>query len=301
LRLKSVLEPGREDAAVAESNPVAQAEATDGLHYYGARPAWRLIDLRELWKHRELLWILAHRDLTVRYRQTLVGVAWAIIQPTVTMVIFLTLFGLLGRQPAPGEIPYALVVLCGLLTWQLFASTLNVASSSLVASQHLIGKVYFPRLILPLAAPAPGLVDFGVGLVLLASMMAIYGVVPSWRVVCLPLFVALAALAGLAPGIGAAALHAMYRDTGILVGFVLQIGFFVSPVIYVTTSLIPGHWTWIYELNPLCGAIEGVRWAVLGTPFPLRALGCAVGVVSVVLVVALAYFRRVEGFVADRI
>ncbi len=226
-------------AQPAETVSAAAPAGDDGLHWFGPSPGWRLVNWHELWQHRELLWTLGVRDLKVRYRQTLVGVAWAVIQPVATMAIFVVLFGLLGRQPASGEAPYGLVLLCGVLPWQLFAGVITRATGSLVENQALVTKVYFPRLILPLAGAISAVVDFVVALLVLAGLLLWYGVTPSWAALAVPALVALTILAGLAVGIGLAALNAMYRDFGYVVPFLLQIGFFVSPVIYQTDALIP--------------------------------------------------------------
>jgi lipopolysaccharide transport system permease protein len=272
------------------------------LEYFNVRPRWQLVDPRAIWKYRELLWILALRDLKVRYRQTWVGVAWILLQPLITMAIFLVLFNLLGRQPTSKDLPYALAVMCGLLPWQLFSSTLSQSTASLVTNQNLISKVYFPRLVLPLATVIPNLVDSGVLLLLLCAMLAVYGVALSWTVVLVPAFILLTVLSSLALGIWLAALNAMYRDAGYVVPFLLQAGFFISPVVYATNELIPDRWRPIFALNPMVGAIEGLRWAVLGQESPpWRWLLPAWLIVAIVLATGLAYFRRVERFVADRI
>ena len=293
---------GSAPAGTCRGPEIVPVAGDDSLQYHEARPGWQLLDIRALWQFRQLLWILAVRDLKVRYRQTLVGVAWVVLQPLTTMGIFLVLFGLLGRQPASREVPYGLVVLSGLLPWQLFASTVSQASASLVNNQHLIGKVYFPRLVLPLATAIPSLVDFGVGLAVLAGAMAYHRFAPSWSVVLLPAFALFIVLAALALGIWLSALNAMYRDVGYLVSYLIQVGFFVSPVVYEVSALVPERWRPVFALNPMAGAIEGFRWSLLGQgPIPFWSLLDAVVVVAFLLVTGLAYFRRVERFVADRI
>lgn len=289
-------------AAVPALPPASPPLDVPPLEYVQARPGFALVNLHELWRGRGLLWILAVRDLKVRYRQTLVGVAWAVLQPLTTMTLFLVFFRLLGRQPTTGDVPYALVVLSGLLAWQLFATTLTQATGSLVGNQALIAKVYFPRLILPLATVIPALVDCGIGLVLLAGFLVGFGVLPAWPVLLLPAFILLAVLTALALGIWLAALNAMYRDFGYIVPFLLQVGFFLSPVIYETAALIPAPWRPLYALNPMVGVIEGVRWTLLGKDGPpVLSLLPSLVVMVCILLTGLAYFRRVERFVADRI
>jgi lipopolysaccharide transport system permease protein len=296
----STLEPAVSGAATSLTR--GAAEGGPPLEYFTVGSRSGRASVRELWRHRELLWILALRDLKVRYRQTLIGVAWAVLQPACTLTIFLVLFGLLGREPGPDGTPYALVVICGLLPWQLFATIVTQSSGSLVAQQSLIGKVYFPRLILPLATAVPALVDFAVAFVLLVVMLVGYRVAPSWGVMLLPGAVLMAVLAALAAGVWLAALNALYRDVGFVVPFLLQVGFFASPVVYATDGLIPERWQLLFSVNPLVGVIEGFRWSLLGRgPAPVGPLLLAVIVVTVVLVSGLAYFHRTERCIADRI
>ncbi|OWK43955.1 ABC transporter permease [Fimbriiglobus ruber] len=272
------------------------------MRYYGPSPRWRAIDFREVWLARELFWTLVVRDIKVRFRQTLVGLAWVVLQPVATTAIFLALFGLLGRQPTGGEVPYALVVLSGLLPWQLFASVLTNATHSLVLNQNLIGKVFFPRIILPLTAVGPALVDFAVGCCLLAGLMLYFGVSPTRSVVLLPVAVLLPLFAAIGVGVWLSALNAIYRDVGYAVPFLLQIGFFVSPVVYATSALIPEEWRAVFSLNPMVGAIEAFRWAVFGRgEAPFRSALVAVVVIAAALASGMVYFRRVEGYLADRI
>jgi lipopolysaccharide transport system permease protein len=272
------------------------------LEYFGPSPRWRLLNLREFWRHREVLWALAVRDIKVRYRQTLVGVAWVILHPLAMASIFLVFFGLLGRQPGLEGVPYALIVLTGLLQWQLFSATVAQASASLVMNQQLIGKVYFPRLVLPLAAAVPTLLDFAVASILPVGVMIYYGVAPPWTAVFVPGFVVLTVAAALAVGIWLSALNAIYRDVGYVVPVLLQLGFFLSPVVYTTSSLIPVAWRPAIALNPMVGAIEGLRWSLLGAGEPpVLSVAISVMVTGFVMITGLAYFRRIEGFLADRI
>lgn len=270
------------------------------MRFYGARPGWQLLDLRELWAYREVLWTLVGRDLKVRYRQTVVGVAWTVLQPLSMVVVFGMLFGLLGRMPTADGTPYVVVALCGLLTWQLFSAVLCQATGSLVAHQDLLKKVYFPRLLLPLVPVATCTVDFGIGLLLLLAVMAIYGLVPAATFVFLPVFVLLLLAAAFAMGVWFAAANALYRDAGYIVPFILQVGFFVSPVIYDSRALIPERWRLMYSLNPMVGILDGLRWAILGREdFPAASLAISAALTAAVLVSGLFYFRRVERFVTD--
>jgi lipopolysaccharide transport system permease protein len=259
---------------------------------------WRSLDLRELWRYRELLYFLTQRDIKLRYRQTVLGVAWAVIQPVFTMVVFTLFFGKLGNLPSDGQ-PYALFVLAALLPWQLFAYALTQSSNSVVNEQRLITKVYFPRLIVPLSSVLSGLVDFGIALVLMLGMMAWYGAVPGWTVVTVPVFVLLAVMTALAVGLWLAALNVQYRDVRYTVPFLAQAWMFASPVAY-PSSLVPEAWRSLYGLNPMAGVIEGFRWALLGNANPSWGLlGVSVVVVAVLLAGGLFYFRRTERIFAD--
>jgi lipopolysaccharide transport system permease protein len=254
-----------------------------------------------LWRFRGLFWALAVRDIKVKYRQTVIGVAWALIQPLATALVFVFLFGLLGHVPTDGDRPYGLFVLPGVILWQLFATVLTQATNSLVANQNLIAKVYFPRILLPASAAVPALADFGVGLVVVAGVMACFATAPGWPVLTAPLFILLGLLTALAAGAWASALNAIYRDTGFAIPFVLQIGFFVSPVVYATDALIPERWRPLLALNPMTGVLEGFRWSLFGGAFPAKTVLIGAAMTALVLVSGLWYFRRVEGYLADRI
>ena len=294
--------PPAEPHGITQKNGVRADESSAELTYHTARPWWQLVDIAELWYHRELLWMLGLRELQVRYRQTFLGIAWCLLQPLTSMAIFATLFGLLGRRPAVEGVPYGLVALCGLVPWQTFSAIVSHAGGSLVANQGMIGKVFFPRLLLPLATVISNLVDFGVSLGIVVAGLLIWGVWPSWHILGLPLAVGLVVAAGLAVGLGVAALNAMYRDATFLVSFALHAGFFVSPVVYETTSLIPPRWQPLYALNPLAGILEFFRWCLLpDRPFPAAGLALATAITAVVLVASLAYFRSIESTIADSI
>lgn len=266
------------------------------------RQGWAALDLRELWRRRELAWILALRDIRVRYKQTVVGALWAVLQPFMMMVVFSVLFWLLGFTPGTGNVPYPITLYCALLPWQLFANAVSQSGESLVVNQQLITKVYFPRIIIPLAPVLAGLVDFGVALVLLVAMMIAFAVVPGWPILLLPVFIALAVLASLAFGLWLSALNVLYRDFRYVLPFVIQVGFFASPVFYETASLnLKPHYLFVYALNPMVGVIEGFRWSLLGNPMPSPALVFVPSLVAVaaLFVGGMMYFRRVERTFAD--
>jgi len=252
----------------------------------------------DLWRYRELLGFLAWRDIKVRYKQTVLGVLWALIQPAVTLAVFTFIFGKLAGMPAGGA-PYPLLVLCGLLPWQLFAAAFSNASGSLVANTHLISKVYFPRLIVPLSSVAVALIDFGIVLVLLAGMFAWYQFVPDWRMLLLPVFVLMTLLTAIGTGLWLTALTVQYRDFRFVVPFLLQIGLFLSPVGFSSTNL--PNWRYIYSLNPMVGAIDGFRWCLLhGEPaFDAANLAISLAMMTLLLVTGLWYFRRTERSFAD--
>lgn len=256
-------------------------------HYWG-----------DLWRYRELLGFLAWRDIKVRYKQTVLGVLWALIQPAVTLAVFTFIFGRLAGMPA-GNVPYPLLVLAGLLPWQLFAAAFSNASGSLVANTHLISKVYFPRLIVPLSSVAVALIDFVVVLLLLVSLCAWWRFVPDWRVVFLPLFVVLTLVTAIGTGLWLTALTVKYRDFRFVVPFLLQVGLFLSPVGFSSTNL--PNWRALYSLNPMVGAIDGFRWCLLRGEPALDSvnLGISVAMAAVLLVSGLWYFRRMERGFAD--
>ena len=254
--------------------------------------------LRDLWAYRELLYFLAWRDFKVRYKQTVLGAAWAVIQPFFTMVVFSIFFGYLGKIPSDG-IPYPVFAYCALLPWSLFAHALGESSNSLVNNQSLITKVYFPRLIVPIAPLFVGLVDFGIAFVVLFGMMLFYKIVPGVAILTVPLFVLLAVLTALAVGMWLSALNVEYRDVRHTIPFLTQLWLFATPVAY-PSSLLPEPWRSLYGLNPMAGVVEGFRWALLGhtrAPGPLIAV--SVGAVIVLLIGGLWYFTRMERTFAD--
>lgn len=259
---------------------------------------WRAVDLREVWKYRELLYFLTLRDIKLRYKQTALGVAWAVLQPLLTMTVFTVFFGNLAGMPSDGR-PYALFVLVGLLPWQLFAYALTQSSNSLVNEQRLISKVYFPRLIVPVASVLSGLMDFLVTLGLVLVGLAVYGVVPTWAVLAAPVFVVFAVLTALAVGLWLSALNVQYRDVRYTIPFLTQFWLFVTPVAY-PASLVPAAYRPAFGLNPMAGVVEGFRWALLGTAAPDWGLmAVSAGVVGVLLIGGVFYFRRMETTFAD--
>ena len=252
----------------------------------------------DLWRYRELLGFLAWRDIKVRYQQTLLGAAWALIQPLATIAIFTFVFGRLAKMPS-GGVPYILVVMSGQLGWQLFANAIGGASGSLVGSAHLISKIYFPRLVMPLSTLAVALVDFFIVLALFAGMSAWFGARPTWHVFLLPAFVILALLLALGAGLWLAALTVRFRDFRIVVPFVLQIGVFVTPVGY-RTDYLP-NWRELLALNPMTGVVEGFRWCLLAgdQAFYWPALAASLSWATVLGLTGVWYFRHMERSFAD--
>lgn len=259
---------------------------------------WQAIDLREIWQYRELLYFLAWRDVRVRYKQTVIGAAWAILQPFMTMVVFSVIFGILMEIPTNG-VPYPVFSYVALLPWTFFASALTRSGNSLIYDANLISKVYFPRLIIPIAAVISMLIDFVIAFVILIAMMLFYRIVPSVLIFSLPVFALLAFITALGLGLWLSALNVKYRDIAYVIPFLVQFWLFITPVLYPIT-IIPKNWQFIYSLNPMVGVIEGFRWALLGQqniPFILLLLSSLV--VLAVFISGLFYFRRMEYEFAD--
>lgn len=255
------------------------------------------LNLQELWTYRDLLFFLVWRDVSVRYKQTALGAAWAIIQPFFTMVVFSIFFGRLAKVPSDG-IPYPIFAYVGLLPWIYFSTALGQGANSLVGSANLITKVYFPRLIIPMSTAVAGLIDFAIAFLILIGMMIFYGITPMWTIVLLPAFLLLAILTALAAGLWLSALNVQYRDVRYAVSFLTQFWMFATPVAY-PSSLLSEPWRTIYGLNPMVGVIEGFRWALVGTPPPGPLLGVSALVSLIALVGGLFYFRRMEETFAD--
>jgi lipopolysaccharide transport system permease protein len=255
--------------------------------------------VRDLWKYRELFVFLAWRDLLVRYKQTAIGVAWSLIRPLVTMVVLSVVFGRIGNMPS-GGVPYPLLVFCGVLPWQFFATALADSGGSLVANSGLISKVYFPRLIIPAGTVVTGLVDFLISFVLLVALMVWYRWVPPVNIVWLPVFLVLTTLVSFGAGVWVAALTVEYRDFRFIVPFVVQFGLYISPVGFLS-STVPAKYRALYAMNPMVGAIDGFRWAVLGGSHTLSgsAIAWSAGCAALLLVTGISHFRRTERTFAD--
>jgi lipopolysaccharide transport system permease protein len=259
---------------------------------------WLDLNFRELWQFRELGYFFVWRDIKIRYKQTAIGAAWAVFQPLMTMVVFSLFFGRLAKMPS-GGLPYPIFYLSALLPWMYFAMALQNSTNSVVEHQRVITKVYFPRLLLPISAVVSGLIDFAIGFGLLLIMMLIYRVRPSKAILLLPAFLLLAVATALGVGLWLSALNALYRDVRYVMPFLVQFWMFVSPVAY-PTSLVPERWRWLYGLNPMAGVIEGFRWAMTGVGQPPGLLLTAsAGAVIIVVLGGMAFFRRMEGTVAD--
>lgn len=264
------------------------------------RAGWQPINFREIWEFHELFFFLALRDVQVRYKQTFLGILWAVIQPLFNMLVFTIFFGKLAGFQKASDIPYPVLTFTALLPWQLFATALSNAGTSLISNQNLLTKVYFPRLAIPVSTVLAGLVDFSISFVVLLLLMAVYGVMPGLGILLLPVFILLAVVSALGVGLWLSALAVTYRDVRYTLPFLVQIWMFCSPVIYLSNR-VPTKWLWVYALNPMVGVIEGFRWALLKTTAPAYVFFIS-GAVSVVLLIGgLFYFRRTEKFFADRI
>jgi lipopolysaccharide transport system permease protein len=282
---------------VSYSASVARSHAGQTMRIAPSR-GWVSLKFGELWEYRELLYFLIWRDIKVRYKQTVLGASWAIIQPLFTMVVFSLFFGQLGKMPSDG-IPYPIFSFAALVPWTFFANGLNQSSNSLVGSSNLITKVYFPRLIVPLAAVLSGVVDFAVSFAVLLVMMFFFGIVPTLNFLWLPLLLLLAFIASLGIGLWFSALNVEFRDVRYLITFVTQLWLFATPIAY-PSSMLPQPWRTLYGLNPMAGVVEGFRWALLGTntaPGPIIAVSSTVAIV--VLITGAFYFRRMERTFAD--
>jgi len=254
---------------------------------------------RDMLRYRELFYFLAWRDVLVRYKQTVIGILWAVLRPFLTMLIFVFIFGKIAKLPA-GGMPYPVMVFAGLLPWQLFASALTEGSTSLITNSNLVSKVYFPRLIIPASAVIVSFVDFAVSAGLFAVLMIFYRVWPTWYLLTLPLFTLLALIVSTGAGLWLAALNVKYRDFRFIVPFLVQFGVYVSPVGF-NSALVPAKWRMLYSLNPMVGVIDGFRWAVSGgrSPIFLPGLIISLGIMSLLLFSGIWYFRRVERTFAD--
>lgn len=290
LRRRSSVERLRVDRELADV-PVAVTDIRPTRGWVGPH-------LRELWRYRELFYFLVWRNVKIRYKQTFIGMSWAVIQPFVTMVVFSIFFGALAKIPSDG-IPYPIFSFCGLLPWQLFATGVRQSSNSLIGNAALVTKIYFPRLLIPSSAVLTGLVDFAIAFVVLVGMMLFYGFIPTWQAAWLPVFLLVAMATSLGIGMWLSAISVRYRDVQHIVGFVTQMWMFATPVIY-PTSLFRGRWSFVLTLNPMSSVVEGFRWALLGSgQAPSRSLGVACGVAVTLLVSGVFVFRRAERSFAD--
>ncbi|MEX2529303.1 MAG: ABC transporter permease [Gemmatimonadota bacterium] len=259
---------------------------------------WELPDFAEIWAYRELFFFLVWRDVKVRYKQTLLGAAWAILQPLLTMVVFSIFFGHLGNIPSD-DFPYPIFAYTALLPWHLFAHSLTESGNSLVTNQELVTKVYFPRLVIPGASVVAGLVDFALAFTVLLAMMFYYGITLTWAILTLPAFIFLACLTSLAVGLWLAALNVQYRDVRYTIPFLTQFWLFITPIAY-PVSLVPEKWRLLYGLNPMLGVVEGFRWALLGKADALNASVLVSVIMMVILLIGgLFYFTKVEKTFAD--
>ena len=254
---------------------------------------------KDLWRYRELFYFLAWRDILVRYKQTAIGIAWALIRPFLTMVVFTVVFGQLAKLPDQG-VPYPILVFAGMLPWQFFSNALSECSNSLVGNANLISKVYFPRLIVPTSAVIVSFVDFLISGMILLGLMAYYNFLPDWRILTLPFFVLLAFAASMGVGLWLAALTVQYRDFRFVVPFIIQFGLYISPVGF-SSSIVPQQWRLLYSINPIVGVIDGFRWAILGGESTLYMPGflLSVGLVFLLFWSGIWYFRKMERTFAD--
>jgi lipopolysaccharide transport system permease protein len=287
------------NATIEDSETGNAMRTLDAVSTTVIRPSsgWVALNLRDLWNYRELLYFLTWRDIKVRYKQTVLGAAWAVLQPFFTMVVFSVFFGQLARVPSDG-IPYPIFSYCALLPWSYFSGALDRAGNSLVGSSHLITKVYFPRLAIPISAVTAGLVDFGIAFVVLLGMMLYYGYAPTTAALTLPFFLLLAVATALAVGLWLSALNVQYRDVRYTIPFLTQFWLFATPIAY-SSSLVPERWRAWYGLNPMAGVVEGFRWALLGKEPPGPLLAVSIVVVVLLLIGGLYYFRRMERTFAD--
>ena len=255
---------------------------------------------RDLWRYRELFFFLAWRDILVRYKQTMIGVAWAVIRPFLTVVVFTVVFSKIAKLPAPGPVPYSLLVMAAMLPWQFFSTAMTEASNSLISNSNLISKIYFPRLIVPAGSVITSFVDFLITIALMAGLMMWYRFAPDWRILTLPLFVALAFGAAFGTGLWLCALNVEYRDFRYIVPFMVQFGLYVSPVGF-QSSVVPAQWRLLYSLNPMVGVIDGFRWAFLRGEVPLwwPSLLSSIVLTFVLCFSGIRYFRKMERTFAD--
>lgn len=255
---------------------------------------------KDLWRYRELFYILSWRDIKVRYKQTAVGAAWSVIRPVLTTIIFTYVFSRIAKLPSSGDVPYALMVFAGMLPWQFFSNALSESSNSLVGNSSLITKVYFPRLIIPASSVITSLVDLAISFVVMLVMFIWYGYIPSWHIIFLPLFILLAFTCAFGIGLYLTAVNVKYRDFRYIIPFIVQFGLYISPVGF-NSSVINDKWRILYSLNPMAGVIDGFRWSLLGTPINWFSFMISLVITFFFLWFGLYYFRKVERTFADNI
>ena len=255
---------------------------------------------KDLWRYRELFYILSWRDIKVRYKQTVLGAAWSIIRPLLTTIIFTIVFSKIAKLDNPGNAPYALMVFAGMLPWQFFSNALSESSNSLIGNANLITKVYFPRLIIPASSVITSLVDFAISFLILIVMMFWYHYIPSWHIVFLPVFIILAFLCAFGVGLYLTAVNVKYRDFRYIIPFIIQFGLYITPVGF-SSSVIGEKWKSLYALNPMVGIIDGFRWCILGDPMNWNSFIFSVLVILVFLIIGVTYFRKMEKSFADNI
>jgi len=257
---------------------------------------------KDLWRYRELFIILAWRDVSVRYKQTIIGILWAILRPLLTMLVFVVIFGRLAKFPSDGNTPYALMVFAAMLPWSLFSMSLGEAANSLIGNEKLISKVYFPRMIIPVSTVVTAFIDFLISFIILLGMMAYFRFVPGWSLLLLPVFIILALLASIGPGLWITALNVKYRDFRYVIPFILQFGLYISPVGF-SSSIIPAKWRFLYSLNPMVGVIDGFRWSILAEHGSIYWPGFILSVVMIMFFLCLGIwsFRDLENSFADLI
>jgi lipopolysaccharide transport system permease protein len=254
---------------------------------------------KDIWHYRELFYFLAWRDILVRYKQTVIGIAWSLLRPLLTMIVFTIIFGKLAKLPSEG-VPYPILVFAAMLPWQFFSNSLSESSNSLIANSNLLSKIYFPRIIMPTSSVIVSLVDFFISFVILAILMVWYQFIPDWRIITLPFFLMLALFASLGFGLWIAALNVKYRDFRYIIPFIVQFGLYISPVGF-SSSIIPGRWRLVYSINPMVGVIDGFRWALLGQNVQIYWPGflLSIGLTFLVFLYGLRYFRMTERTFAD--
>ncbi|MHB8277834.1 MAG: ABC transporter permease [Candidatus Humimicrobiaceae bacterium] len=256
---------------------------------------------RDIWRYRELFYFLSWKDILVRYKQTVIGIAWSVIRPVLTMIVFTIIFGKIAKLPSI-DAPYPILVFTALLPWQFFANALQESSNSLIANANMISKIYFPRIIMPISSMIVALVDFAISFVLLAIIMGAYRFAPSWKIIFMPLFLILAVIVSTGAGLLISALNVKYRDFRYIVPFIIQFGLYISPVGF-SSDTIPGKWRMIYSLNPMVGVIDGFRWSIIGKGVQFYIPGFIISIILTIIlfIISIIYFRKTEKTFADRI